>query len=386
MFKVDRYVQFLLTLGAAVFFCCVYTIPGMAQNAKNVAASAALEQQEEATPSKMEPVREKVILDSDMEEGFSDGIAMLLLARSPKIDLLGITIVAGNTWVPDGMAQSLRQLHLADLSLPVAGGMTRPLRPGRQELIIRERNQFGAGKEEWLGAFASPEPSSWKTAYEQRYGGKPKVQPLDQHAVDFIIEQVKKHPGEVTIAAIGPCTNLALAVRKAPEIVPLIRRVIYMGGAFFQPGNVTPAAEFNWWFDPEAAKMAVRTPFKEQIAVGLDVCEKVPFTREAYDRLINAVTLPAFKTLLQNTNTGKAFEKDRELQTHIWDALVAAIIIDPSLITKEVTCAIDVNDVYGSTYGEALAYLKLEPKGAQKARIVLDIDQKRFWDTILSLL
>lgn len=385
MFTSVRYAKMLLMLSAAVFFFGVGAVPGSAQTA-NDAAPSVPEQQEEATPSPMEASREKVILDSDMKEGFGDGLAMLLLARSPKIELLGVTIVAGNTWVPDGMAQGLRQLHLAGISLPVAGGMTRPLRPGRQDLIAQERNQFGAGREEWLGAFASPEPTSWKTAYEQRYGGKPKVEPVNQHAVDFIIEQVKKHPGEVTIAAIGPCTNLALAVRKAPEIVPLIRRVVYMGGAFFQPGNVTPAAEFNWWFDPEAAKMAVRTPFKEQIALGLDVCEKVPFAREDYDRLINAITLPAFKTLLQNTVTGKAFEKDRELQTYVWDVLVAAIIIDPSLITQEVTCAIDVNDVYGSTYGEALAYTKLVPKGAQKSRIVLGIDQKRFWDTVLSLL
>ena len=80
--------------------------------------------------------------------------------------------------------------------------------------------------------------------------------------MDFIIEEVRKHPGELTIVEIGPCSNLALAVLKAPDIVPLIKRVIFMGGSFFKPGNVTPTAEFNWWFDPEAARIVVRTPFQ----------------------------------------------------------------------------------------------------------------------------
>ena len=81
--------------------------------------------------------------------------------------------------------------------------------------------------------------------------------------MDFIIEEVRKHPGELTIAEIGPCSNLALAVLKAPDIVPLIKRVIFMGGSFFKPGNVTPTAEFNWWFlagqRPEMKKLLEST-------------------------------------------------------------------------------------------------------------------------------
>ena len=109
--------------------------------------------------------------------------------------------------------------------------------------------------------------------------------------------------GLPTIAEIGPCSNLALAVLKAPDIVPLIKRVIFMGGSFFKPGNVTPTAEFNWWFDPEAARIVVRTPFREQIMVGLDVCEKMPFSFDRYQAFL-AGQRPEMKKLLESTYAG----------------------------------------------------------------------------------
>ena len=114
------------------------------------------------------------------------------------------------------------------------------------------------GHDAWVGAFGYPKPESWQKVYRERYGKEPQSRPDPRHAVDFIIEEVRKHPGELTIVEIGPCSNLALAVLKAPDIVPLIKRVIFMGGSFFKPGNVTPTAEFNWWFDPEAARIVVR--------------------------------------------------------------------------------------------------------------------------------
>ena len=226
--------------------------------------------------------REKVILDSDMVEGFDDGVAMLALAQSPGIELIGVTIVAGNTWVSDGVAYALRQLEIAGQNIPVAAGVDRPFRPQRYELFGLERQLFGMGHDAWVGAFGYPKPESWQKVYRERYGKEPQSRPDPRHAVDFIIEEVRKHPGELTIVEIGPCSNLALAVLKAPDIVPLIKRVIFMGGSFFKPGNVTPTAEFNWWFDPEAARIVVRTPFREQIMVGLDVCEKMPFSFDRY--------------------------------------------------------------------------------------------------------
>ena len=107
---------------------------------------------------------------------------------------------------------------------------------------------------------------------------------------------------------------------QGPDIVPLIKRVIFMGGSFFKPGNVTPTAEFNWWFDPEAARIVVRTPFREQIMVGLDVCEKMPFSFDRYQAFL-AGQRPEMKKLLESTYAGQQFAKDKAFSQYVWDVL-----------------------------------------------------------------
>jgi inosine-uridine nucleoside N-ribohydrolase len=245
-----------------------------------------------------------------------------------------------------------------------------------------ERKLFGQGTDLWVGDFGYDDPKSWQEVYLERYGQEPTVRPIDKHAVDFIIDSVRANPNQITIAAIGPCSNLAMAVRKAPDIVPLIKRVVYMGGAFYRPGNITPAAEFNWYFDPEAAKIAVHTPFKEQIVVGLDVCEKVIFNRSHYDRVLQTMGNSGQAQLLRNSFLGKSFEKDPNFTFFVWDVLVAAIIIDPSLIVESEKMLIDVNDQYGLSSGQSLAFTQSAPVGAQQATVVLELDDEGFWDLI----
>jgi len=327
--------------------------------------------------------QEKVILDTDMVEIFDDGIAMMMLQLAPNIDLLGVTTVVGNSWVADGTAWALRQLEAIKAThIPVAMGVTRPLRPDRHVTMALERPLFGIGHDSWAGSYTYPEPESWYSYYKQLYGLEPTVKPIEQHAVDFLIEQIKKYPGEITIAAIGTCTNLALAIRKAPEIVPLVKKIIYMGGSFFQQGNSTPAAEFNWWADPEAAKIAVRSPFKEQMVVGLDVCEKITFMKPEYEKIRGIVKNPVITDML-NRNVLVTLYGENEAYTHyIWDIIVAAIIMDPTLITEEVTMPIDVCTDYGYAYGQSLAYERQAPVGAQNARIVKTVDKERLWKLI----
>ena len=323
--------------------------------------------------------REKVILDTDMVEMFDDGVAMLMLATAPEVDLIGVTTLSGNSWVQDGTAIALRQLELVGAKVPVAAGLESPLRPDRYRQFKTERQIVGVGHDTWVGSFGLEKPESWRAAYEKRYGAAPKLAPADKHAVNFIIDTVRANPGEVTIAAIGPCGNLALALRMAPDIAPLVKRVIYMGGSFFQQGNVTPAAEFNWYFDPEAARIALRGGFKEQIILGLDVCEKVVFKKEHYDRQLEILGKSPFADLLRGTFVGQMFEKDAAFTHFVWDALVAAVIIDPGLITAETERPVDVNDQWGMSYGQSLAFGAGGPEGAAKARIVTDMDVERFW-------
>lgn len=327
--------------------------------------------------------KEKVILDTDMVEMFDDGVALLMLAKSSRVDLLGVTCVTGNSWMQEGVAYSLRQMELAGLKhILVHEGMRYPIRPNRHTLFALERRQFGMGHDAWLGSLNLPEPASWEAAYRKLYKDEPALRPAAQHAVNFIIDTVRANPNEVTIAAIGPCSNLAAAIRMAPDIIPLIKRVIYMGGSFFQQGNVTPSTEFNWWIDPEAAQIMVRAPIREQIVFGLDVCEKVVFRKAHYDRLLRSIGDNGLSSMLRGTFVGQSFEKNAAFTHFVWDVLVAAAIIEPDIITEERACAIDVNTQYGLSYGQSLAYPKTAPEGCQKARIVMSVDSERFWDMV----
>jgi len=307
---------------------------------------------------------EKVILDSDMVVLYDDGVAMMMLANHPNIDLLGVTIVPGNTWISEGTAYALRQLELLNRTdVPVALGIRYPLRAARYETMDVEQKMFGQSR--YVGCFERPEPASYLHVYEETFGGSPTIKPVNAHAVTFLIETIKAHPGQVTVMPIGPCTNLAIAIRMAPEIIPLIKRVVYMGGAFDVPGNTTAAAEFNWWFDPEAAKMSVRAPFPDQLIVGLDVCKKYRFNKKIFDRITAADTPIAamFRQIY-----GLSFKRNPAYTRLVWDTIAAAVVIDPTLIVEEETRWVDVNSDYGLDYGtvEASATADKGPPGRKE--------------------
>lgn len=326
--------------------------------------------------------RQKVILDTDMVELFDDGIAMMMLAKAPNIDLLGVTIVAGNTWVTEGTAYAIRQLEaIGATSVPVIPGVRLPFAPNRIENIREEIRLFGFG-EGYLGSFGYEEPSSWRKVYTTRYDQEPTVMPASTHAVNFIIEQVKQYPNEVTILAIGPCSNLAMAIRMAPEIIPLIKRVIYMGGAFTVPGNASPAAEFNWWYDPEAAQIALRAPFKEQIVVGQDVCDRIEFRAEQYDRINGLLRNPALQAMSHDNFLRATFEEQPDTVWHIWDVVVAALCVEPSILKREMICHVDINTQRGLSYGQSLAFRHNPPNGSRPIRIVMEVNEQRLWQLI----
>jgi len=328
--------------------------------------------------------KEKVILDTDMVELFDDGVAMVMLAKSEQIDLLGVVTVSGNVWEREATLYALRQLEIIDRpDIPVYAGARHPLRAGRYEGMKTEQKLFG--ELGWMGAFNRPEPSSYTNLEPDRvpYGDYPNLKAKEKHGVQFLIDAIKENTGEITIVAIGPLTNIALAIRLEPEIISLVKRIVYMGGAFDVPGNMTPAAEFNWWFDPEAAKMTVRAPFADQLIVGLDVCEKYLFKKELYDRIAaNKTPLTEFF----RDKYGSNFESKSEYTRLVWDTIAAAVVIDPTLITEEETRWVDVNADYSLDYGRSLRYKNQGPLGTQRSRILFSIDEDRFWNLIVNLI
>jgi purine nucleosidase len=210
-----------------------------------------------ASPLKGKAMADKIIIDTD--PGQDDAFAILLALASPELEVLGITAVAGN--VPLHLTEiNIRKIcELAKRTdIPVFAGCDRPM----QRALRTAEHVHGA-----TGLDGADLPSP--------------IMPLqDQHGVDFMIETLRREdPGTVTLCPLGPLTNIATALTRAPDIASRIRRIVAMGGGLFEGGNITPAAEFNIWVDPEAATIVLGSGIPLTM-IPLDVTHKVLTTRD----------------------------------------------------------------------------------------------------------
>jgi len=334
----------------------------------------------EGTP----PGQRKVVFDTDFGQLNDDSEALFVLLQA-GVDVLGVTTVSGNTWSAEGAAYALRQLQLEHKqSIPVLQGANEPLLGGRAARLPAEAALFGV-KTTYAGAWGHPQPPSYRQLAQPPYGGYATTSTADGNAVDFIVDAIKRNPHQVTLFVLGPATNVALAVKKNPEIVPLVKQVIYMGGAFDVPGNQGPAAEFNVWFDPEAARIAFTTPFADQLAIPLDLTNTVWFGKPEFDRIVagpaTSITTE-FKDLM-----GPKFAADPSYRTHLWDALTAAVFLDPSLVTASSVRKVAVDTTEGLDYGRTLGFPPdRAPMDTQQVRIVQGIDVPRFFDLFVQQL
>ncbi|WP_265500275.1 nucleoside hydrolase [Paracoccus beibuensis] len=204
---------------------------------------------------------QKIIIDTD--PGQDDAVAILLALASPEIEVLGIVAVAGNVPLPLTEANARKIVELSGQSVPVFAGCDRPL---ARDLVTAEHVHGKTG----LDGTDLPDPTV-------------PLQPQD--GVDFIIDTLRREPaGTVTLVPIGPLTNIATAFRRAPDIIPKVQRIVLMGGAYFEVGNITPAAEFNIYVDPEAAAevFAAGAPL---VVVPLDVTHKALTSRAWVDQM-----------------------------------------------------------------------------------------------------
>lgn len=202
----------------------------------------------------------KIIIDTD--PGQDDAVAILLALGSPELELLGITCVAGNVPLGHTTRNARVICELAGRSdVKIFAGCDRPM---ARELVTAEYVHGKTG----LDGIELPTPE---------------MSLQDQHAVDFIIETLRAEPeGSVTLVPIGPLTNIATAMERAPDITPRIAEIVLMGGAYFEVGNVTPAAEFNIYVDPQAADIVFRSGVRLTV-MPLDVTHKALTTRPRVD-------------------------------------------------------------------------------------------------------
>jgi inosine-uridine nucleoside N-ribohydrolase len=320
-----------------------------------------------------------VLIDQDGSgPAGSNQMAMMVLLESPQVKVLGITMVSGNAWEPEEVQHTLRMLELIGRSdVPVVPGAVFPLVRTQEESMLE---QPLTGTLPWYGAWGDLAAKTSAQLYHGPYvlpemvEGKPTTKPLDEDAAHFLIRQVHAHPHQVTIYAAGPLTNIALALSIDPGFAALTQGILIMGGSLSpqtpDPEFAThPRHEFNFWFDPEAARVTLRAPWPRIDLTTVDISVKTQFT-------------PAMLAEIASARTPSALylEKYTHEFYYLWDELEAVAWIDPSLITKEQVLYLDVDCTHGPNYGDLLSWTAANrPKFTlQPVHVQMDLDLLRF--------
>ncbi len=263
----------------------------------------------------------KIIIDTD--PGQDDAVAILLALASPELEVLGITAVAGN--VPLALTQKNARV-ICELAgrrdLKVFAGCAAPL---TRKLVTAEHVHGKSG----LDGIVLPEPTM----------------PLATgHAVDFIIETLRREAsGAVTLCPLGPLTNMATAFQKAPDIIPRVAEIVLMGGGYFEGGNITPAAEFNIYVDPEAAEI-VFTSGVPLVVMPLDVTHKALTSRDWVEGMRGLGTA-AGRAVASWTDFFERYDtaKYGSIGAPLHDPCVIAYLIQPGLFSgRHIHVAIEV--------------------------------------------
>ena len=312
----------------------------------------------------------RIIFDTDfiLPPG-DDGMALLLALQSSEVEILGITTVAGNESLERGTSDVLRLLEIVGRAdIPVYRGADMPL--------VHEKSDFAVSS---YGKWWSDEPPPPPP------GGFAKKRAEVESAYDFIVRTVTANPGNVTLVAIGPLTNVAVALGKDPGLASKIKELVIMGGALASladgGGNITPNAEFNFWVDPEAARKTVRSGVPILLSP-LNVSRKTKLTKKWYDEMVATET--PITALLRET-MGPRFKTEPERDWLMYDQVAMASLIDRTLVTtKELYVDVDVN--HGINYGVSVGGTELWPgaEGAKKMNVQYDLDWPRFIEMFVS--
>ena len=296
----------------------------------------------------------RVIIDTD--PGVDDAFALLLPMRSPELKIEAITPVAGNVPLEVTLPNALRMVEIAGRTdIPVAAGAKTPL-------VRRLVTAAYAHGENGLGGAVFPEPTT---------------KPVAEPAAEIIRRIVRKYPGEVTLITIGPLTNIAAALASDSDLAAKVRGLVMMGGSL-SGGNITPAAEFNIYVDPEAARMVFQSGIPITM-VGLDVTRKTALTEEHVAKL-SAGTSPVSQAAAKIAR--KAIDHTRAqgflVGPNMHDSLALAAFLDPSILTFE-NYYVDVEVNGELTAGQTLGYspnqgdLKRTPEMQRKAESAMVI-------------
>ncbi|MFA6029620.1 MAG: nucleoside hydrolase [Elusimicrobiota bacterium] len=327
-----------------------------------------------ATGDVREPAQ-RLIFDTDSAFFADDGVALAMLLKDPRYAVDGVTLVAGN-YAP--LQGAVYMTHVAGLlgrpDLPFYLGADHPLR-NTVEMAREMKEKWKLG---FMGAFGRPAPVPGKL--NPPSGGKfSGIEPRRAKAVDYIVRTLASSPEPVTFFAIGPMTNLALALQREPGLAKKIERLVFMGGNVRVPGNTTPDAEFNIWFDPEAAKLVLAAPIREKVMIGLDLTNQALIDRARFDELVSAGT-PLSELLKDDLgNHYPKFLTNPKATRYIWDALASAYLVDPAVVTRSEPLYLDVVTEFGPRYGAMTVKDKAAVgEGEAPVTVLTGLDFERF--------
>jgi len=273
----------------------------------------------------------RVIIDTD--PGVDDALALLLAMRSPELKIEAITPVAGNVPLDLTLPNALRMVEIAGRTdIPVAAGARAPL----MRRLVTATYAHG---ENGLGGAVFPEPTT---------------KPVATPAAELIRQIVRKYPGEVTLITIGPLTNIATALNSDPELASMVRALVMMGGSL-SGGNITPAAEFNVYVDPEAARIVFQSGIPITM-VGLDVTRRTSLTDD-HVRTLEAAPNPISQAAAKIGRNALNHNRERGylVGPNMHDSLAVAGFLDPATL-KSRDYYVDVETTGELTAGETLGY------------------------------
>ncbi len=304
--------------------------------------------------------KEKMIYDGD--PGHDDVMAILLAAGNPRIDLLGVTTVAGNAPLEMTTRNALITMDIIGADIPVAAGCSAPLvRPLYTAPFVHGKSGLDGAK-----------------LFE------PERKPIKKHACDFLIDTLMESEGDISIVAAGPLTNVALALRREPAIEKKIKQLVIMGGGRF--GNITPAAEFNIWSDAEAARILFESGIPK-VMCGLDLTYQAVATPEMMEKITMLHTpvsefVNDFMTFY-NANSKRAGKNGAPIN----DACCVAYLIDQNVFTTR-HLRVDIETKGEFTYGmTCIDFFRMNSgKELKEPNVYVGdkLDFELFWDMMIS--
>ena len=330
----------------------------------------------------------KVIIDTDFNTIGDDGQVAVMAAQlyaQGTIDLLGFTIPSGNHWRDQEVSDCLKAVERLGIEdrVNVYVGAQYPLLHDYKSYLY-EVQLFGP-RNDYVGAYSKTQPGPGDLAPPPD-GFATHTRPAKEDAVDFIIETIHRFPHEVTILEIAPPTNMALAIRKDPTIVPLIKQIVTIAGQINVKGNAyIDNAEFNWWFDPEATQIVLRAAVPHFI-IPLDCTNNVPLTKDVFNQIATHQPQTIITQLFTNSYASSIASGNLEF---IYDTNALAFFVHPEFATVTQDLWVDMHTTFDRDYGKSIPYTA-DPFPAigllQKSTVIFAINTAQFYAFYVDLL